>query len=65
MQVSWPILLAGLAGSAAGVITFLLTRNLIDNTAIQVATGGLAAVVVPLLIIFIIYANSPPSGPEE
>jgi len=47
------IVLAGLSGAASGVAGFALARMLFGDVAISAVTGGLAAVVVPILLVLL------------
>ena len=55
MKHKWFIVLTGLGGALGGVVTFLLAGRLTTNLPIQAATGGLVAVVLPILIVLLFY----------
>ena len=65
MKNSWFIIITGLAGALAGVATFLLTGMVINHLAVQVVTGGLAAVVVPIIIMLLYYPKLISQDPKD
>lgn len=66
MKAGWFVTGAGLAGALAGILTFMLTRGLVEDLLIRLAAGGLVAVMAPLIIVFMVYpklvAGKKPEG---
>ena len=58
-------LLLGLAGASAGVGMFVLSGSFFSDNAMRAVTGGLAAVVVPLLAFLFYFPKLPGPGPKE
>ncbi len=48
----------GLGGSVFGIIVFLVTAKLLGNLMIAAATGGLFAVVIPIILMYILHIQT-------
>ena len=55
MKPGWFIMVTGLVGSGCGVVAFILTRWLMASLILRLVTGGLVAVIVPLIVVAIFY----------
>jgi len=49
------IILTGLGGALAGVTTFFLTRLVFANLIIPIGAGGLAAIIIPIIVVMLFY----------
>lgn len=49
------IVVTGLVGALAGIGTFILTGMVVSDLLFRAVTGGLAAVVVPILVVMLYY----------
>ena len=65
MKQGWFIVLAGLVGSLAGVLTFVLTRLVLANLLLRLAAGGLVTIMVPILVVVLFYRRLVVKPPEE
>lgn len=65
LKHTWFIVLTGLVGSASGIVTFIVTRWLVENLALRLVTGGLVAVIVPIVVVGIFYPMLNSKKPQD